>query len=102
MPHQPVISQDEPVTLARCPACQGSALYSIARYLGKSDRHELQRLEAAGYEIEETRLALVTNVDECRCRPEEIARYRKSQQQPPRTPKESTRPILSLKSPRAR
>lgn len=101
MPHyQPVISQDEPVTLARCPACQGSALYSIARYLDKSDRHELQRLEAAGYVIEETRLMQVTDLDECRCRPEEVARCRKARQTA-RTPKVSTRPILSLKSPRA-
>lgn len=98
--HKPVISQDEPVTLARCPACRGSALYSIARYLGESDRNELQRLESAGYLIEETRLRLVTDVDECRCRPEEVARYRKAQQQTARTPKVSTRPILSLKSPR--
>lgn len=99
--HQPVISQDEPVTLARCPACQGAALYSIARYLSTSDQHELQRLEAAGYVIEETRLKQVADVDECRCRPEDVARYRKTQQQTARAPKVSTRQILSLKSPRA-
>ena len=101
MPIQPVIAQDEPVTLARCPVCRGAALFSIARFLGKDDRQDLQRLEQAGYQVEDTTLKLVAQVDDCRCRPEEVAKYRKVQSAGNTSPpKNSSRPILSLKNPR--
>jgi len=101
---QPVISQDEPVTLARCPACQGVGLYCIQRFLKPADRKELERLLRLGYEAESKPLRSVGDVDDCNCSPATIARFKAkaaAQTKAPATPRARTLPVLSLKARRA-
>lgn len=101
---QPVISQDEPVTLARCPACQGIGLYCIQRFLKPADRKELDRLLRLGYEAESKPLHSVGDVDDCNCSPATIARFKAKaavQSKVPAKTSSSTRPVLSLKARRS-
>lgn len=98
---KPVISQDEPVILARCPACQGVSLYCIQRFLKPADRKELERLISIGYESESKPLRSVGDVDDCNCSPATIARFKvkaASQSRAAARPSSSARPVLSLKA----
>ena len=104
MIRQPVISKEETVTLARCPACQGVSLYCIERFIKAADRKELERLLSICYEAESKPLRSVGDVDDCNCSPATIARFKAKVAAPSKVParaSSSTRPVLSLKARRA-
>jgi len=101
---KPVVSQDEPVTLARCLSCKGTALYYLDRYITDDDRKELDRLISIGYVAESKPLRAVKSVEDCGCNPEILDSYKPPKaapERPPLKPSTGTLPVLSLKSRRA-
>lgn len=66
---KPVVAKDEPVTVARCPRCRGTALLTVDRFLDDDDenRADLEKLRANGFAIQSMTLKKANFLDFCEC-----------------------------------
>lgn len=94
----PVVSQDDLVALAICPACKGSALFVIEKFVSDDDRADMARLRECGYRIMSLALRKATGLDDCQCTPEKVKPEPKAEvlSTKPVTPP-SGKPVLSLR-----
>ena len=94
MTFKPVVSKDDPVALAICPACKGSAFFVLEKYVSAEDKSDLARLGEQGYQITSKALSKASSVEECQCSPQKIAI---AQKPAPPVPKPTGKPVLSLR-----
>jgi hypothetical protein len=94
MTYKAVVSQEDTVTMAICPACKGAALFVVDKFITDEDRSEMDRLKALGFNIASRSLKRAGSVDECACSEASLkARTKKLETQVA----PSGKPILSLK-----
>ncbi len=91
---KPVVSKDDPVSLAICPTCRGSALFVISKFVSDDDRADMARLADLGYLITSKALSKASSIDECQCSPQKIAAAPKPAAP---APKATGKPVLSLR-----
>ncbi len=94
----PVVSQDDLVALAICPACKGSALFVVEKFVSDDDRADMARLGERGYRITSLALRKASGFHDCQCSPVKVH----AAQKPVLAPKKpvippSGKPVLSLR-----